>query len=256
VQLPPAGDARWQPQTFIGIDALTLYDALPVEIDAGPPPEQSSLGATSTRSSDTRSVIAWRSRSQCSASGMIVPLDGIDLSRTPVLRWSWRVSEGLDLAGERTARGDDFAARVYVLFQFEPERAPISERLTHRVLEGLGGSSLPGQSLCYVWASQLPAGETWTHPRHAGVRMMSLRSGSGEPEQTGGWRHEEVDVLADREHAFGASELPRVMALAIMTDTDSSCSTASALYADFRFGPRRQAALEKSRPPAATGQGQ
>jgi hypothetical protein len=51
------------------------------------------------------------------------------------------------------------------------------------------------------------------------------------------WRTEEVDVVADYRARF-ASEPPPVQGLALMTDSDNTCSRAAAEFADFAFlGP-------------------
>ena len=63
--------------------------------------------------------------------------------------------------------------------------------------------------------------------------MIALRSHSDAPDATA-WHTEEVNLLADRSAILG-EPLPRIVAIAIMTDTDNSCTYASAEFANFRL---------------------
>jgi hypothetical protein len=205
VVLPAPGGPAWQPLEFSKIPRHTRYKV----VDEGR---------------------ALRADSRCAASGLLLPLDGVDLRATPRLRWRWKVETPIDAsADERSKQGDDFAARVYVAFAFEPERASLWERARRRLGTALHGEDLPGSALNYVWTRAEPAGATWPNPFVASSAMLSR--GSGAPEA---WRVEEVDLLADYARLFGV-EAPAPLFLALMTDTDSTCREARASYADFRL---------------------
>jgi hypothetical protein len=173
-----------------------------------------------------------RAESECSASGLLYPLRGVELARTPILRWRWRVDEALPPADERSQDGDDFAARVYVAFAFEPERAGLLERASRRVAAAVYGEEMPGTSLSYVWVSREPAGARWPNPFTASAQMIAAESGPA-----GSWRRAEADLLADYERSFGHAA-PAPLFLALMTDSDNRCARARASYADFRLAPR------------------
>ena len=178
---------------------------------------------------------AMRAESRCSASALAVPLDGIDLREWPILRWSWKVEQPLARRDERAKSGDDFAARVYVMFRFDPDRATWSERVRHRLGSALFGRDLPWTALNYVWTTGEPPGQRWDNPFSGSSKMISLGAGL-----LPDWRREEVDVLRDYEQAFGR-EPPDLLALAIMTDADNTCSHAVALFVDFEWAPRAAA---------------
>jgi hypothetical protein len=172
--------------------------------------------------------------SDCSASGLLLPLRDVALEQTPRLRWRWRVEQGLAPADERSRAGDDFAARVYVTFVFEPERADLLERARRRLSAALYGEGVPGSSLTYVWASREPRGSQWPNPFAASARMIVAASGAPPPS---GWIDVEVDLLSDYALAFGRAA-PAPLFLALMTDSDNRCLHARASYADFRLAPR------------------
>jgi hypothetical protein len=207
--LPAPGPAPWQPLAFPRIERQTRYTAA---------------------EEDGRPVL--RAESECSASGLLLPLEDVDLTATPRLRWRWRVDEGPAPADERSRAGDDFAARVYVSFVFEPEQATLLERARRRLAATLYGESLPGTSLTYVWSGREPVGARWANPFTGASRMVVATSGPAGP-----WTPVEVDLLEDYVRAFGRSA-PAPLFLALMTDSDNGCSRARASYADFRLAPR------------------
>ena len=55
-----------------------------------------------------------RATSRGSASGLFRE-QRIDLEKTPILEWTWRVEGTLGDIDERTREGDDYPARVYVI---------------------------------------------------------------------------------------------------------------------------------------------
>lgn len=213
--LPPPGLEPWVALRFPKVEQPTRYELI----------------------QDTAAGLSLRSESECGASGYVLPLEDVDLTRTPRLGWRWRIHQGLQIADERTRSGDDFAARVYVLFAYDPARASFLEQLARRAAKLLYGRELPGEAINYVWASSAPVGERWPNPFSDAAHMVTLQTDSASPGSTS-WRSEDVDLLADRSAILG-EPLPRIEAIAVMTDTDNSCTRASAEFADFRLmGPR------------------
>ncbi len=208
VRLPAPGGEGWELLTFPKVSKHTQYTPIRV---------------------DERDAV--RAESRCAASALVSQLDGIELDRTPVLRWEWKIERGLEIGHHRVKAGDDFAGRVYVLFEFEPERSSTWERLRRRAARAVFGVDLPGNALNYVWSSREPAGAAWDNPFTERSKMISRGDG---PLET--WREEEVDVLADYRAYFG--EPPRLQAVALMTDSDNSCQEARAYFANVRFTRR------------------
>ena len=136
----------------------------------------------------------------------------IDLTKTPFLNWSWKVSDPLVGNDEDAKGGDDFSARLYVVV----ERGI------------MGVSSL---SVNYVWASQHPAGSSWPSPFTKRVRLMAMNSGS-----TGlnAWVSHKRNVREDLRNQFG-EDITSIDAVALMTDTDNSAGYARAYYGDIWF---------------------
>lgn len=208
VALPSVTEPAWEPVLLPGVENETSYRA-------------------------TEEENALRAEAECAASARVVRFSDVDLdvdlARTPVLRWRWRVVEGLDVADERSREGDDFAARVSVIFPFEPEHAGWLERLGRGVTERLYDREIPGSALYFVWTNRVEPGTVWENPYTSSVSMRAVARGDA-----GGWRSEAVDVARSFREAFGR-DAPTPAAVGVMTDSDNQCGRAVALYADFRF---------------------
>lgn len=209
IGLPTPGSDAWQPLVFRGIAKRARY----------------------TRES-FEGVEAARAESNCGASGLVLPLDAIHIDQTPLLSWRWRVDRGLDLSDEQTRAQDDFAARVYIMFELDQSRASSLEKLRHRLARLFYGEGIPGSALNFVWTSRLPVGTVWDNPFASSAKMIALAQGASP-----GWRTETVDVVARYRELFG-TPVPPLLGLAIMSDSDNSCQRTEARFADFKFlGP-------------------
>lgn len=219
-RLPSPGSDLWQPIRFRSIDRHTLYERL------------DPTNSTPDAQGGNDPIAVLRARSECSASGLILRLSGeVDLRSTPKLRWSWRVEEGLDIPDERVRGGDDFAARVYVLFDFDPAQSSLWQRLRRQVAIALYGEGLPGKAISYVWASHAPVGSSWKNPYSADTMMVVLQS-RGDL----GWRTQTVDLVEDHHRLLGESRAS-LMGIAVMSDSDDSCQKAAAYFSDFELLP-------------------
>lgn len=124
----------------------------------------------------------------------------------PYITWEWKVDNIIASGDASKKSGDDYGARVYVVFPsffFWNTRA-----------------------LNYIWANKLPEGQMIPNPFTANSIMISVESG---PSETGIWVTETRNIYEDYKRAFG-KEPPKVGAIAIMTDTDNTGESASANY--------------------------
>ena len=138
----------------------------------------------------------------------------IDLTKTPVLEWSWRIEKPLAVDDERIKEGDDFAARIYV------------------VAPGEGWLDMP-RAVSYVWANRADVGESWPNPFTSKVMMVAVQSGEGE---AGTWQTYRRNVRADFRSLFGM-EVDTLEGIAVMTDSDNCGQSARAWYGELAFHP-------------------
>lgn len=170
-------------------------------------------GKTKTRYSiiETEGSKVLKAESNASASGLIYKYK-YDLKEYPVLTWRWKVSNTIKKGDETKKAGDDYAARVYVIF---PHWIP---PLT--------------KSINYIWANKLPKGQHIPNPFYSKAVMVAVESGN---ENVGKWIMERRNVYEDYKSIFG-EEPPLAGGIAIMTDTDNTGEAAIAYYDDLMIG--------------------
>ena len=173
-----------------------------------------------------------RAESRASASGLYRPLD-LDPRVHRVLSWRWKVEGVLARSDPRRKEGDDYAARVYVAFRYDPASAGAWERARYGAFRIIYGRYPPGLALNYVWESRLPVGTVLDNAYSARAKVVVVRSGAAE---AGTWVTETRDIYADYRRIVGG-EPPRLEGIALMTDTDDTGDRAVAYYDAITLGP-------------------
>lgn len=168
-----------------------------------------------------------RVRSASSASSWIARPAG-DVASRPGLQWQWKVSRAVAGSDVTTKQGDDYAARLYVLFDLPASRLSLADRVTLQVARSLAGGDVPAAALCYVWGRAQSAGATAWNPYTNRVRMVVVDSGDALAAQ---WRTVRRDLRRDWEEAFGGA-MPPIAALAVGADTDNTGESVDAWFSD------------------------
>lgn len=175
-------------------------------------------------------VTVLRAEANASASGLSRTLN-INPAEYPMLRWRWKVANVLKASDLRTKAGDDYPARIYVMFDYPLEKLPFADRTKLRLARMLHDPHLPAATLCYVWDSKAPAGTIAPSAYTDRVRVIVVESGASRVNQ---WLNVERNVAADFQAAFGETA-PPITALAIATDTDNTGESVVAFYGDISF---------------------
>ena len=175
-------------------------------------------------------VTVLRADADDSMSGLVRKID-VDPRVTPWMHWRWKVERPNDKSDLHSKRGDDFAARIYVFFDFDIDNLPFFERLLARIARAIYGDRLPLAALCYVWANNQPTGTTAWNPHTKRVRTIVASSGS---DNAGHWISVERNVSDDYREAFG-DLVPRITGVAIATDSDDTGAHSLAWYGDIAF---------------------
>ncbi|TXT31856.1 MAG: hypothetical protein FD131_779 [Rhodocyclaceae bacterium] len=155
----------------------------------------------------------------------------VDLKKTPILCWQWRIDAPVSSADMTRKSGDDYAARVYLTFAVPPDQLSFGTRTKLRLARSIYGSQVPDAALNYVWDNRNPIGTLQDNAYTDRARMLVLRSGTG---QAGTWVQERRNILTDFHRAFGEIS-GELRGLAIASDTDNTGEEAHAGFADFRF---------------------
>ncbi len=155
--------------------------------------------------------------SKDTASGIFYKLR-FDPKEKPMISWKWKVikfpekSPGVEVTGGDWLEKDDYAARFYVIFP------KLAFNLT--------------KTLEYVWDKELPEGTIITSPYFENIKIIVVESGE---KNLGKWVFEKRNICEDFRRAFNRKP-GKVGAIAIMTDTDNTASTAEAHYDEIKAG--------------------
>lgn len=138
----------------------------------------------------------------------------------PMISWEWKVvkfpEKGLPVDGDKEKgwiERDDYAARVYVIF-------PSFNFRKTKCIE-------------YIWDRDMPEGTAMTSPYFKNIKLIVVESGNMNKDN---WVPEKRNIYEDYKKVFGRPPSSKVGAVAIMTDTDNTLSTAEALYKDIKVG--------------------
>ncbi|MGC8508295.1 MAG: DUF3047 domain-containing protein [Thiomonas sp.] len=179
-------------------------------------------------------VTVIEARADDSMSGLIHRTD-VDLRRTPLLRWRWKIRHTIADANMDHKSGDDYAARLYVLFAVPHDELSFSLRAELAIARAIYGTDIPAAALNYVWDNSHAVGTM--QPNAFTNRAMMLVTDSGNT-RAGQWVSHTRDVAADFRRAFpdlARHGLPSVGAVAIATDADNTHGRATAWYGDITF---------------------
>ncbi|MBI1921108.1 MAG: DUF3047 domain-containing protein [Geobacter sp.] len=159
-----------------------------------------------------------KAHSDKAASGLIRKVK-LDPREYPILRWSWKVEHTLKKEDIKIKKGDDFAARVYVVF---PKTA-FPKLFLWKV-----------RAINYVWSSRMPKDTSAPSPYTKNNMIVAVESGD---EKAGQWVMEERNIYEDYRKLFG-EEPPKTGAIAIMSDTDDTQDEVTAWYGDITLSDK------------------
>ncbi len=173
--------------------------------------EKSFVGNNILSFSSENQISTVKIQSQNTSSALFLKQQ-INLNKTPFLNWHWKVSQALKPANEKEKKGDDFAARVYVI-------------------ASTGPFIWQTKTLSYVWSSGQKIGDTWPSPYSEKVVMLALNNGS---DLAGNWQAHRRNIQIDLKNAF-AKTFDTIDVIAIMTDTDNTGQKTTGWYKNFYF---------------------
>ena len=136
----------------------------------------------------------------------------IDLNKTPFLNITWKVEKDLSGIDEKSKKGHDYAARVFVI-------------------KKTGSTALSNRAINYVFSSNEKIGQYWRSPftkKSIDYVLATTKTNNNE------WVTVKTNVKEDfkKLHDLDVNELNGV---AIMTDTDNSKIKSIAYYQNIYF---------------------
>jgi hypothetical protein len=197
----------WKPLTFRKIERHTTYKLV--------------------KDNDT---VVIKAVAEASASGLTREIK-INPKEYPIVQWRWKVSNILKKGDVYRKEGDDYPARIYITFEYDPSKLSFFEKAKYKTIKLLYGKYPPLAAINYIWESKAPVGTMVPNPYTDRVMMFVVESGTDKLNQ---WVVEERNIYEDYKKAFG-EEPPMISGVAIMTDTDNTGESATAYYGDILF---------------------
>lgn len=175
------------------------------------------------------SAVVVKATSEAAASGLTKEVK-IDPSIFPVVQWRWKVENLLVRSDVTRKSGDDYPARLYITFEYDPDKVSFGRKLKYNAGRALFGE-IPIAALNYIWDTKTPPGTVVDNAYTDFAKMIVVESGA---EKVGVWVEESRNVYQDYKQAFG-EDPSFINGVAIMTDTDNTKERAVAYYGDIRF---------------------
>lgn len=191
---------RWQPLTFPKIARHSTYTAVRCE---------------------TGSCLLMESNNSASA---LVLKQPFNVYAYPLLSWRWKVSNVYRKGDSRTREGDDYPARLYVMFTYDPDRASLGKKLQYQLAKTVYGQYPPDSSISYIWDNQVTGKPFIVNAYTSEARMIPVSAGSA---AVNTWQEYTVDIIRDYRLAFG-QDPPPLASLAVMSDSDNTRESARA----------------------------
>lgn len=194
----------WEPLDFKSISEKTTYNIV----------------------NDSNQTVV-KAESKASSSGLIRYVT-IDPNDYPIIQWRWKVTNTFKKGDVTKKEGDDYPARIYIAFAFDPQKAGLLEKTKYKTLKLFLGKNPPTTAINYIWASKAPHNTIVPSPYTEQSMMVVVQSGSAKANQ---WVTETRDIVADYKAAFSKNP-PMISAIAIMTDSNDTGEAASGYYGD------------------------
>jgi len=158
-----------------------------------------------------------RAASDASASAIIYN-KMFNVYEYPRMRWRWRVDNVYTKGNPRDKSGDDYPMRIYVMFQYDPQKADITEKVSYGIAKTLYSKYPPHSTLNYVWTGHAHAERIITSPYTDKAKIIVLEQGRS---KVGTWVEETVNILEDYRRAF-VKRPTATTGVGIMNDSDNT----------------------------------
>ncbi len=161
-----------------------------------------------------------------SSASLLFKQQTVDLGSTPILEWTWKITGtyaplASGQVDERSRAGDDFPARIYVVFRNGP---------------------LPRDALAvnYIWSSRAPIGSYWPNPYQKNAVMMVVDSGDS---RAGQWVTHTRNVAEDFKQIFN-KDISKLDGYAVMVDGDNTGSATTSWFDKLSFSAASDGMLQ------------
>lgn len=182
----------------------------------------------SSYTSDILNDISFLVATSSNSASAILLKDRFNVYEYPDIVWRWKVSNVYEKGDSSKKEGDDYPVRLYVMFQYDPEKASFAKKMKYEIVKLLYGEYPPHSSLNYIWANTKQSVSFIPNPYSSLAMMIPVASGQ---EQVGEWLEHRANIVDDYRAAFG-EDPPPMTAIGVMSDSDNTGESARA-YIDY-----------------------
>ncbi len=194
----------WQPQPFAKIDRHSRYSVV---------------------TEDGRPCLLMESDNSASA---LIFKQPFNVYEYPKISWRWKVSTVFRKGDSSRKDGDDYPARLYVMFAYNPEQASLGKRIKYQLAKTIYGQYPPDSSINYIWDNRSSTASVIVNAYTDQARMIPVSAGAS---KVNTWQEYTMDIVRDYRLAFGRNP-PKTATLAVMNDSDDTGESAKA-WIDF-----------------------
>lgn len=198
--IPPG----WKLQTFESIPQTTIYSLVK---DAG--------------------AVVLRAESRASYAALVKNVR-IDPRQYQIIEWRWKTNGIYDKGDETRKDGDDYSARLYIIFEYQSEKLSAWEKLQFQAARLLYGEYPPTSAINYIWANRSPVGSMIPSAYSSRSMMVVIESGK---QRLNTWIEEQRNVYEDYLQAF-QQEPPMITAIAVANDSDNTGESSISYFGD------------------------
>lgn len=152
------------------------------------------------------------------SASLLVLNQEFNVYKYPKLSWRWKVSNVYHKGDSSSRDGDDYPARIYIMFPYDSDHISLVESIKYRVALASYGPPVPGSSINYIWDNRASNATVIPNAFTDQVQMIPVSAG---PSLVNTWQTYTVDIVSDYRRAFGFDP-PPIASLAVMNDSDNT----------------------------------
>ena len=157
----------------------------------------------------------------------------IDVTKSPILAWSWKVESQLDVIDETDVGGDDHPARMFLSFD-RPESRGLWKRFKDWFSSNLRGIPYHGRALEIVWGNNYEGGFSYR------IHDFPHYVQRGGKENINQWWDEEINLTILYRKFWPGEAVPRLLFIGLMNDTEVAKQKAVSYFADIRMKEKQR----------------
>jgi hypothetical protein len=159
---------------------------------------------------------------------MLVKKVGLESKKYKYINFQLKVADIIKGADLTKKSGDDAAARVYIFYRYEKEKAGFFEKLYRNYSK----NESDGNSIVYIWGNNEKKGDVIENPYSDKFIQIIVESGT---ENAGKYIKFKQNVYEDFKKHFKYDPPETISSIAIMTDTDNTGAQATGYFKDIFF---------------------